>query len=564
MTHVMRRFFGVFGVFGVLALSLACSGCGSERPSPLVVLIAVDGATPEHINELRARGQLPNIDRLIREGSWGPMESLAARRRLRPKPRRGYWSPIVWASMATGKIPDKHGIVDFLLPLPGTSFAWAGQNDGPPFAEIRLPEISGASPHTLKVRLRNYAPNGAQNVELTMNGQTLGSVELTADWKDETLAIPHDALRPAENRLTFAFERQSRPADHGPSKDQRSLAGAVAPFSILDSAGEVVVRFDPIYGRFELIHGFHQPEAKVVEAQSTHMRAMPVWDLLGDAGHPVGIVGYWTTWPAYPVNGFLVSSHFGVRGKRQKTSTALTWPPELTGEIEALEPDDAAIAQMTAELYPQTCRPLTPKELRSFERILWQDAFYQRIARKLLPTMDRGFFTVYFESIDASGHLFLPFRHGKAIPPGCPDTVRDVVDKTYLQIDRFVGELLAVLPDRATVMLVSDHGSSSGGDRGFHAPFGVFAARGPGIRAGGEVRGTMVLDVAPTILYALGEGVPLDMDGKVAVSSFEAGWLETHPVAYLETDTSMTPEAATEGEISEEMLERLRSLGYVR
>ena len=558
MMHVTRHF------FTALVLSLACFGCGSEEPSPLVVLIAVDGATPELINELRSRGKLPNIDRLIRDGSWGPMESLAARRRLRPQPRRGYWSPIVWASMATGKIPDKHGIVDFLLPLPGTSFAWAGQNDGPPLAEIRLPEIRGASPHTLNVRLRNYAPNGTQSVELAMNGQTLGSVELTQDWKDETLAIPGGALRPAENRLTLAFERQSRPADHGPSHDQRALAGAIAPLSILDSAGEVVVTFDPIYGRFDLIRGFHQPEAKVVEAQSTHMRAAPVWKLLSDAGHAVGIVGYWTTWPAYPVNGFLVSSRLGVRGRRQKTSTALTWPPELAGEIEALEPDDAAIARMTAELYPQTCQPLAPKVLRSFERILWQDAFYQRIARKLLPTMDRGFFTVYFESIDASGHLFLPFRRGKAIPPSCPDTVRDVVDKTYFQIDRFLGELVAELPDRATVMLVSDHGSSSGGDRGFHAPFGVFAARGPGIRAGGEVRGTMVLDIAPTILYALGESVPLDMDGKVAVSSFEAGWLEAHPVRYLETDTSMIPEAATETEVSQETLERLRSLGYVK
>ena len=414
------------------------------------------------------------------------------------------------------------------------------------------------------MRLRNYAPNGTQSVELAMNGQTLGSVELTEDWKDETLAIPRDALRPAENRLTLAFERQSRPADHGPSNDQRSLAGAIASLSILDSAGEVVVTFDPIYGRFDLIRGFHQPEAKVVEAQSTHMRAAPVWNLLGDAGHAVGIVGYWTTWPAYPVNGFLVSSRLGVRGRRQKTSPALTWPPELAGEIEALEPDDAAIARMAAELYPQTCQPLAPKDLRSFERILWQDAFYQRVARKLLPTMDRGFFTVYFESIDASGHLFLPFRRGKAIPPGCPHTVRDVVDKTYFQIDPFLGELVAELPDRATVMLVSDHGSSSGGDRGFHAPFGVFAARGPGIRAGGEVRGTMVLDIAPTILYALGEGVPLDMDGKVAVSSFEAGWLEAHPVRYLETDTSMIPEAATETEVSQETLERLRSLGYVK
>ena len=558
MTPVTRHF------FAVLALSLACSGCGSEEPSPLVVLIAVDGATPEHINELRARGKLPNIDRLIREGSWGPMESLAARRRLRERPRRGYWSPIVWASMATGKIPDKHGIVDFLLPLPGTSFAWAGYNDGPPVAEIRLPEISGTSPHRLNLRLRNYAPNGNQNVDLTMNGQTLGSVELTENWRDETLAIPRDALRPAENRLTLAFERQSSPSDHGPSTDRRSLAGAVAPFSILDSTGEVVLTFDPIYGRFDLIHGFHQPDAKVVEAQSTHMRAMPVWDILGDSGHPVGIVGYWTTWPAYEVNGFLVSSHLGVRGRRQKTSTALTWPPELAGEIKALEPEDAAIARMTAELYPRTCQPLTPKELQSFRRILWQDEFYQRIARKLLPTMDRGFFTVYFESIDASGHLFLPFRRGKAIPPGCPDTVRGVVDMTYVQIDRFLGELVALLPDRATVMLVSDHGSSSGGDRGFHAPFGVFAARGPGIRAGGEVRGTMVLDIAPTILYALGESVPLDMDGKVAVSSFEASWLESHPVTYLEADTSMTPEVAPETEISEEMLERLRSLGYVK
>lgn len=550
--------------FAVSALTLACFGCGGEEPSPLVVLIAVDGATPQVINELRALGKLPNIDRLIRAGSWGPMESLAARRRLQPQPRRGYWSPIVWASMATGKIPDKHGIVDFLLPVPGTSFVWAGQNDGPPRAEIRLPEISGAPPHALTLRLRSYPPNGVQDVELAMNGQRLGSVELTEEWSDVAVAIPRDALRPAENRLTLVFERQSRPSDHGPSKDERSLAGAIASLAIRDGADAVVASLDPVYGRFDLVRGFHQPEAKVVEAQSTHLRAAPVWNLLGDAGHPVGVIGYWTTWPAYEVNGFLVSSHLGVRGRRQKTSTALTWPPELAQEIEGLAPDDADIARMTATLYPETCQPLAPKELRSFERILWQDAFYQRIARKHLPEMEKGFFTVYFESIDASGHLFLPFRRGKAIPPGCPDTVRDVVDKAYFQIDRWVGELITELPDRATVMLVSDHGLSSGGDRGFHAPFGVYAARGPGIRAGGEVSGASVLDVAPTILYALGEGVPLDMDGKVAVSSFTADWLRAHPMHYLETDTSMIPEAATETEVSDEMLERLRSLGYVQ
>ena len=62
--------------------------------------------------------------------------------------------------------------------------------------------------------------------------------------------------------------------------------------------------------------------------------------------------------------------------------------------------------RLAAELYPPSCTPIEPADLDSLENILWQDAFYFRIARKLLPTMDSGFFAVYFESIDGSGHLF--------------------------------------------------------------------------------------------------------------------------------------------------------------
>ena len=80
----------------------------------------------------------------------------------------------------------------------------------------------------------------------------------------------------------------------------------------------------------------------------------------------------------------------------------------------------------------------------------------------MLPTMEYGFFTVYFESVDASGHLFLPLKHGAALPSGCPESVRDVVDKTYVQIDQWVGELVRDLPEHAIVMLVSDHGMATG------------------------------------------------------------------------------------------------------
>ena len=172
-------------------------------------MIAVDGATPETITELRAHGKLPEIDRLIRRGTWGPMESLSVRRRLRPRPRRGYWSPIVWASMATGKVPDKHGIVDFLLPVPGTSFAWIGSDVGPPEATLHVPELVGPPPHELHLRLRSYAPNGVQDVAVTMNGNALGTVEVGVEFLDFVLPIPPDATRPAQNTIALAFERPS-------------------------------------------------------------------------------------------------------------------------------------------------------------------------------------------------------------------------------------------------------------------------------------------------------------------------------------------------------------------
>jgi len=550
-------------MLAVWCLAIGTS-CREASEPPLIVLLAVDGATPETIDRLRSQGKLPNIDRLMRTGASGPMESLAAKRRLQPKPRRGYWSPIVWASMATGKVPDKHGIVDFLLPVRGTSSVWMGDRDGPPHAELHLPGLSGEPPLELHIRLRSYPPNGAQEATITMNGTPIGSVEVETTWTTFTTPIPNGAIRPVRNTLGIALSRQSRPSDHGASKDRRDLAAGLQRLWVTDAGGTTVVDFDPIYQRFDLGHGFYQPEAKVVEAQSAHMRSKPVWDLLGDAGHPVGVVGYWNTWPAYPVNGFLVSSHLGVRGERQGVNHDLTWPAELADDIRALAPDNAAIARLTTELYPDDCAPIDPKDEKSFERILWQDAFYFRIARKLLPTLERGFFTVYFELIDASGHLFLPLASGAPLPEGCPEETRLIVDKTYEQLDAWVGELVEDLPEHATIILASDHGMAPGGERGFHAPFGIFVARGPGFRVGAETRGTTILDIAPTILYVAGESIPLDLDGGLAVSSFDESYLSSHPPRYVDVETSLDTSAIADEGVPEELIERLRTLGYLQ
>ena len=547
----------------VLPFLLLLTACRSREPEPFVVLFCLDGATPEALDRLRSEGKLPNIDRLIRSGSWGPLESLGAKRVLQAHPRRGYWSPIIWASVATGMIPEKHGILDFLLPMPGTSFVWVGNDDGPPRADLMLPEVKGRPPYTLRLRLRSLPANGPQNVQVLLNGAPVASITVPVKWKDCTIDVSEELFRPAQNRVELVFSKQSRPSDRGKSKDHRSLAGAFAWLTVEDSRGKIVASFDPVYQRFSLGRGFRLPEAELVEAQSAHFKTRPVWSLLGDLGHRIGVVGYWSTWPAYEVNGFLVSSRMGMRGRRQGTREHLTWPAELAGELQPLKPTEAEMKEIVAQLYPPSCAPAKPKSLSVFEKVLWQDELYFRIARKLLPTLDQGFFTVYFESIDVGSHTFLPYRHGAELPPDCPDSVREVTDKTYARIDGWIGELIKGLPAHATVMVISDHGMVTADNAGYHASYGVFIASGPSVRHA-ELRGATVLDIAPTILQLFGVPIPFEMDGKVLVQAFEPEWFAAHVPRYLDVETAKAEENTPLTEDTDEVIERLKSIGYLQ
>ena len=551
-------------VLSVGAMCLFSAGCRTSNSDPMVALFCLDGADPEIVARLRAEGKLPHIDRLIRTGAWSPMESVAAKRVLRPHPRLGLWSPIVWASLATGVVPEKHGILDFLLPLPGTGFSWMGNEHGPPRAAVILPEIPGRPPHTLRLRLHSYPPNGPQEVQIVLNGESVASSVVAEKWETLTVSLSPEVLRPAQNRLELHFSKQSRPSDRGRSRDDRPLAGALSSIEIEDAGGEIVISMDPVSQRFAHREGFYPPQADLVEAQSGHLRSRPVWSLIGEQGHPIGIVGYWSTWPASPVNGFLVSSHMGLRGRRQNTRTELTWPPELADELRPLEPTDAEIQETVSDWFSPDCSPTSDRSLHVFQQVLWQDELYFRSAKKLLPTLHNGFFTAYFESIDVGGHSFLPFRDGATLPAGCPESVRDVVDKIYQRVDGWVGELVQNLPEHATVLVVSDHGMVTAGEAGYHARYGVFLASGPGIRRGIEFRGASILDVAPTLLHRFGEAIPFEMDGKTLVQAFEPDWLDRNPPRYRDIPLAVTGTPARLSEDSEEVIDRLRSIGYLQ
>ncbi len=477
--------------------------------------------------------------------------------------RRGFHSPILWTSIATGKVPEKHGVRDFVLPVRGTSKVWMGSEETPASATLTLPDLTGRRPLTLQLRLHSFAPNGEQTVQLFLNQTPLQSISVPVKWEDISISIPDEALRPVRNELVLVFSRQIRPAEHGSSADRRQLACELASVKVVDSRGVRVFSLDPVHQRFSLGRGFYMPRGKVTEIQSTHWRAMPYWSLLGDIGHRVGIVGHWGTFPAREVNGFLVSSRMGMKHKR-RGSSGLTWPPQLAAELSELTPDSREIGSILERLHLSDCDPPLLKDKTGVQKILLQDEYYLRIARELLPTMERGLFSVYFRGIDVVSHVTLHWRHGAPLREGCGESVRSAVDQTYVQMDHWFGQLLNILPRNATVIVLSDHGEQPISGAGDHAPYGIFIASGPAIRRGVVFQGASVLDIAPSLLHMFGAPIPLDMDGKLLPQIFEASWLSTHPPRYADIDTSLSvdEEVITEGR--EEMLDQLKALGYIQ
>lgn len=98
---------------------------------------------------------------------------------------------------------------------------------------------------------------------------------------------------------------------------------------------------------------------------------------------------------------------------------------------------------------------------------------------------------------------------------------------------------------------------------GSHRHEGVFALAGPSAIVGGTLSAG-IADVAPTILYLLGQPLPTDLDGRLLSEALDPALLGARPPEYadLEGVTVAATESYAPGDESA-VEERLRSLGYL-
>ena len=114
----------------------------------------------------------------------------------------------------------------------------------------------------------------------------------------------------------------------------------------------------------------------------------------------------------------------------------------------------------------------------------------------------------------------------------------------YALLDSFLGELWLRVDGPRVLAVVSAYGTEGRQDplrrertalegRFSGGPDGVLLLYGEGIQPGALLTGARLVDVAPTLLYALGFPVAQDLDGQVIRAAFDKRFLASHPLTIL-------------------------------
>ena len=365
-------------------------------------------------------------------------------------------------------------------------------------------------------------------------------------------------------------------------------------------------------GRGRREHGiekFRRPGSPNQLVTSADRKISALWNQVGAFGKTVGFLGWWATWPAEPVNGWMVSDRLTRTRWREwlhaEAGHGVTFPAELVDELEPLlvSPDSPPLDEIAAlvdldddELaeLQSARRPIFGHGLSVFKFAFCAQRSYEEAALHLLSRKQPDLMGVLLAANDAISHTFWHFYEPEAFSGVDPERARRLgrlIPALYEHNDRYLERLLRVADPGTVVIVVSDHGfQASGtlpvqvagktypelragadgngtvavGQSGRHRGEGVLIAHGPAVRAGVRVRAS-IFDVAPTILALLGLPVAADMEGRVLTGLIEPDFLEAHPIRtirsyedYLERQALIVAD-----DPDYRRIEQLRALGYL-
>ncbi|MBN1936551.1 MAG: alkaline phosphatase family protein [Anaerolineae bacterium] len=180
-------------------------------------------------------------------------------------------------------------------------------------------------------------------------------------------------------------------------------------------------------------------------ATADKVRLPRVWDYVGQAGGRSLVVGVPQTYPVRPLDGIMVGCFL-----TPSASSAYTWPPEFKDEIR----------DTVGEYMLDVPDFRTNDKVRLLQNIYRMSRQRFDLVEHLLKTHAEWDFFMFVEmGPDRIHHgmwKYIDPRHPKH-EPGNP--YQNTIRKYYQFIDERIGQLLTLLPDDASLLVMSDHGA---------------------------------------------------------------------------------------------------------
>ena len=273
--------------------------------------------------------------------------------------------------------------------------------------------------------------------------------------------------------------------------------------------------------------GRAQPATSVLRGAKTF------WNVASEKGLRVGVVNWWATWPADAVNGYVVTERALFKLEKGGSFEGETAPPEVFDRLRPL----AALA---------TSKP------RGI------DEFALAAARALSGAKPPDVEAIYLPGLDIATMQQVG-EAGGADLAGL-DARLDAVRAYYRFADGLIGQAVDGMAASDVLVLVGDPGRMA---RRSGTAEGLLAVRGAIVRAG-DLGTVTERDIAPTVLHLAGLPRSGELEGRVLEDALSPAFRAAHPVRTVTSYGRRFAGRPAESAFDRDMLEQLRSLGYVQ
>lgn len=560
----------------------------SIRPHKLLV-IGLDGAPYPLVQAWSAAGYLPNLSRLIANGSFGVLRSTIP-----------VHSPTAWASFITGLNPGKHGVFDFVR----------READSYHLRTVRASQIEGTSLWRL-LSQQGYQV-GVMNVPMTyppepVNGFLISGLgtpsyvtytyppELSKDLDAEGYRVNKDEFyQPGheDKWLADIYDTSQRRAEMAVKLlHQKPWDFFMMVFRNTDEICHFFWRY------MDETHPDHDPDAPVrfKTAIRDYYQRVDSWvgDIVAAAGPDVNVVimsdhGAGPLYKDVFLNEWLWQQgwlKFREGSASQQATHTLARRLGLTRKN---------ISDTLTRLHLHRLEVLIKKTLGDHIQALPRDErpeFTTAIAWSQTKAYSFGYYGQIFINLQGREPegIVTPGAEYKALRQEIAQRLRQlvdpadgqpVVDQLFFREELYHGPHLDEAPDIVCLMrgltYITRKGYEFAAERGvlFRAPYthesgshrleGILIAAGPDMAAGQALPEHPIYDLTPTLLHLLHCLVPTTMDGQVVVEMLSPQFQEQHAIRYSEETGGQQAMADAWDEAAEaEITERLKSLGYL-